>query len=440
MLNFPNSTIMCRIEHAPKLWVDQRIEGFAQSPTILPVGVAMATQKKLLASRPQIALVKMSEQSVQQRITGALADEIGARPATSTAEARAAAVIAAQMRQVGLEVGVQTFSAAAAPTAGLGLLAAIGLLALGLGWWFPYPSVALIALLLLLAGRELHGPPVLAGLLRQRPSQNVIGTRAASRTPRARIVLLCHLDSPRMLSPRRASWLRVWLLTIPFGFSLSLIALGVAIFLPAWHSVLLIPAFFLLISLIVVIRREWSADWTVGAVDAAAVGTAIALAADWPQREDVELWVVALGAGAAAGSGIQALLNAYPFPKAETWFVNLPWLGRGNLTIVAGEGLWRERKPDPQLTKMFHELQSASAPLIRSAYRGERLDSARLLAMGYHAVSVVGLKSDGTAAGFRQPDDETRLLSVPQMELALRVLRRVLDRFARSHSNEPQLP
>ncbi|WP_124033398.1 hypothetical protein [Herpetosiphon llansteffanensis] len=377
---------------------------------------------------------------MQQRITGTLADEIGERPATSTAEARAAAVIAAQMRQVGLEVGVQTFSAAAAPSAGLGLLAGIGLVALGLGWWLPYPSIALIVLLLLLAVRELHGPPILASLLRQRPSQNVIGTRAATRTPRARIVLLCHLDSPRMLSPRRASWLRVWLLSIPLGFSLGLATLGIAIFLPAWHSVVFIPGLLLLACLLVVLRRESRAAWTVGAVDAAAVGTAIALAADWPQRDDVELWVVALGAGAAAGSGIQALLNSYPFPKDETWFINLPWLGRGNLTVVAGEGLWRERKPDQQLAKMFHELQSASAPLIRSAYRGERLDSARLLALGYHAISVVGLKSDGTAAGFRQPDDETRLLSVPQMELALRVLRRVLDRFARNQSNEPQLP
>ena len=61
----------------------------------------------------------------------ALADEIGPRPATSTAEARAAALLAAQMRQAGLDVGVQTFAAAAAPTAGLGLLAALGALTIG---------------------------------------------------------------------------------------------------------------------------------------------------------------------------------------------------------------------------------------------------------------------------------------------------------------------
>ncbi len=365
---------------------------------------------------------------MQSRVIAVLADQIGPRPATSTAEARAAALVAAQMRQVGLEVGVQTFAAAAAPTAGLGLLAAIGAAAALLGWWLPLPSILLLGLLLGLAGRELNGPPTLAALLRRRPSQNVIGTRAADRPPRSRIILLSHLDSPRIASLRWRKYLRWSLLVVPGELTLLLGLLLVRWRWPATVALLLVPLLLLATSAALIWWRERRATWSHGAVDAAALATTLAVAGT-PLADDVELWVVALGAGAAAGAGLHALLEVYPFPADETWFINLPWLGRGTLTLVTGEGLWRERPTDLRLSQMFHELQSVSAPLIRRPYRGERLDSARLLARGYHAISLVGLRPDGTAAGFRHADDTSGNLEPAQLQTAAVVLERALARF-----------
>lgn len=370
------------------------------------------------------------ERSLQSRIITALADEIGPRPATSTAEARAAALTAAQMRQIGLEVGVQTFAAAAAPTAGLGLLAAIGSGVALLGGWFPLPSLLTTLLLLWLAGRELNGPPTLAALLRRRPSQNVIGTRAAERYPRKRIVLLSHLDSPRITVQRWRKYLRWWLLAVPMELLLLACLLITRYLWPELALLLLLPTLLLATSASLIWLRERQAHWTSGAVDAAALATTLAVVDDMAAVDDIELWVVALGAGAAAGAGLHALLNVYPFAPEETWFINLPWLGRGTLTLVTGEGLWRERPPDPELSQIFHDLQSASAPLAGRPYRGERLDSARLLRYGYHAVSLVGLHADGTAAGFRQADDISANLDSSHLQAASVLLERALARCA----------
>jgi hypothetical protein len=367
--------------------------------------------------------------NLQSRIITALADEIGPRPATSTAEARAAAFVAAQMRQVGLEVGVQTFAAAAAPTIGLCALAAAGVLAALLGWWFPLPSLALAALLLVVALRELFGVPTLAALLRRRASQNVLGTRAAERRARQRVVLLCHLDSPRVASPRWRSYGRWWLLAVPLGLGLLLVALALRALVPAAAPALALPALLLTSSGLAIGRRELDGRWTAGAVDAAAVATTLAVVAELPPADYTELWVVALGSGAAAGAGLQALLDAYPFPAEETWFINLPWLGRGTLTAVAGEGLWRERQPDPTLQRLFHELDSTTAPLVERRYRDERLDSARLLAQGQRAISLVGLHANGSAAGFRHASDNTLALDRTQLEIAHKILERALTRL-----------
>ena len=359
-----------------------------------------------------------------------LATEIGPRPATSTAEARAAAAVGAYMRQVSLEVSVQTFSAAPTPTAGLALLAALSILAAILGIWTPLPSLALTLLLLLLAIQEIRGAPTLAALLKRQPSQNVIGTRAAQATPRGRIVLLCHLDSPRVVARRWQPYVRLQFALVPCACVLLALCLllRLGINLSAWW--LLLPIICSAGALILFIWRTQRARWTNGAVDAAGIATALHVAEQTQSINELEVWVVALGAGAVAGAGLRALLDAYPFPQDQTWFINLAWLGRGTLSVIAGEGWWRRTEADQEFVGLFHELRSLSAPLDRRGYRGERLDSTRLLQHGYHALSLVGLRSDGTAAGFRRFDDLPALLDLQQITIASRLISRALAQLA----------
>ncbi len=367
--------------------------------------------------------------SAPERLIHTLGAEVGPRPATSTAEARAAALVAAQMRQQGLEVGVQTFSAAQVPTVGLGLLAAMGVVATLLGVWLPLPSLLLGLTLLWLAWRELRGPPTLAALLGLRPSQNVIGSRAADGAPRWRVVLLCHLDSPRAIPERWQMYLRWRLLAVPLGLLLLNLVLGLHWLHSVDRMLLSAPGLILSSAAVITVLRQRSARWTAGAVDAAGVAAALGCVAQTQDLDNLEVWMVALGAGAAAGAGLQALLESYPFPQEDTWFINVPWVGRGILTLVAGEGLWRELPPDAALVKLFHELRSMSAPLDRKAYRGERLDSARLLKRGYHAVSLVGLNTNGTAAGFRRTDDQVEQIDLNQVTVATTLLCRALQRL-----------
>ncbi|HEY1016417.1 MAG TPA: hypothetical protein VGE07_27150, partial [Herpetosiphonaceae bacterium] len=125
-----------------------------------------------------------------------------------------------------------------------------------------------------------------------------------------------------------------------------------------------------------------------------------------------------------------ALLRSYPFPPEETWFINVPWLGRGSLTLVTGEGSWREPVPDDALLRLFQESHSPTAPLAERRYRGERLDSASLRRRGYRAASLVGLNADGSAAGFRQAGDQFDQLDAGQIATAAILLRRALKRIA----------
>lgn len=369
------------------------------------------------------------DRDIAQQVVTQLAGEIGARPATSTAEARAAALVAAQMRQIGLEVSVQPFAAAAAPTAGLGFLAAFGVGAALLGWWFPLPSLLLTLLLTLVAVAELRGPPTLAALLRRRTSQNIIGTRAATQDARWRLVLLCHLDSPRVLHQRWARWLRFRLLYVPILLSVQSVVLMLHLARPRFGLLLLLLGVAQAIVVGAVLLRERRAHWTAGAVDAAGVGATLAAVAQTAPSKHTELWMIALGAGAASNAGLYALLRSFPFPADETWFINVPWIGRGTLTLVTGEGLWRERSPDPLLLQLFNELQTATTPLDQHRYRGERLHSAQLLSRGYHAASLVSLEKNKTAAGFRRADDDLDHLSPAQLQVATRLLRRAIQRF-----------
>jgi len=259
------------------------------------------------------------------------------------------------------------------------------------GWWLPLPSLALAA--------------------------------------QQRVVLLCHLDSPRIASAHWRTYGRWWLLAVPFGLLMLLVCIGLRLLMPAITPILVLPALILAASGLLIWQRERRGIWTAGAVDAAALASVLAVVHELPPADYTELWVVALGSGAAAGAGLQALLDAYPFPPTETWFINLPWLGRGTLTTVVGEGLWRERQPDVHLSQLFHELQSATAPLGSRRYRDERLDSARLLAQGYRAISVVGLNADGSAAGFRHADDSSANLDPAHLATAITIIQRALLRL-----------
>lgn len=361
-----------------------------------------------------------------------LASEIGPRRATSKAEAQAAAVVAGLLRRSGLEVTIQTFAAAAAPTAGLLGLVALGLLAAGAGYWLPLPSALLALWSSFLAWRELRGPAMLATLLRRRESQNVVGTRAASETPYWRVVLLCHLDSPPVLSVRSTRLLHLGLLLIPLALFAQAALLLASHWWPSAWIAALVPLALLGLSGAVLLWRERWARWAPGAVSAAGAAVAAAAAATLQDLQYVELWVVATGAGAAGGAGTTQLLKRYPFPTGETCFINLPALGRGRLTLITREGSLRRLRSDRFLQMLIASVAAEKRIALDSRpVSVERLENSAPLARGYRAVSLAGLDPSGMLAGYRSADDDPQTLDQAQLEDALQLLIAVIRRLDR---------
>src|SRR5512137_1112524 len=119
-----------------------------------------------------------------------LAQEIGARPATSAAEARAAAYANSRPRQAGMEVDVQIFRTVATESIPRGLLY-LAMVASPFVYLYSPPialGLALAAVAVFVA--EQLAWPIFSSWLPGGKSQNVVGTRPAAQESRQHLIVL----------------------------------------------------------------------------------------------------------------------------------------------------------------------------------------------------------------------------------------------------------
>jgi len=280
----------------------------------------------------------------------ALAEEIGPRPPTSAAEAQAAAYVNARMRQAGLDVDVQTFRAVSTCSLPYGLLCLLSALT-PLLYSFSRPA-ALALSLLALAGFVLESLsfPAVSSWLPRGKSQNVVGTRPAAREPRQHLVILAHLDSSRaalFFHPRLAGgFRRLFLVAVAAMASLPLwVGLGWGLGTPwLWYAQML-PAAYLGLGLLSILHREIFMRHVPGANDdASGVAVLVRLAEELDNLQHTDLWFVATGCEESGQHGVRSFLQHYPFPRANTFVLNLDSLGQGELSVVVQEGmLWKHR-------------------------------------------------------------------------------------------------
>ncbi|WP_322489466.1 hypothetical protein [Chloroflexus sp.] len=297
-----------------------------------------------------------------------LIDQIGPRPATSAAEAMAAAQINARLRQAGFSVATHSLPATAHPGARLAP-AAVGLMAaIGLAAWQPVVGMTVgfwLMALLLVDGIYAPLPP-----LRQRGiSQNIIAVRpievAETQTPpqpRWRLVLLAPLDTPpvwrglaRLIAPTYEGLLaRLALGSLP----LAIAAIPTA---SALRWTLTIGAFAGALLLLWATRRQLPLMQPDGGI--AALATLIIAGQTIPRLQHVEVWAVAVGAAYCDQNGLKALIARYPFEPANTLIIGLGPLACGQLAIISRSGVFRHETADPLLYRLAMDADRAE-PVI----------------------------------------------------------------------------
>jgi hypothetical protein len=290
-----------------------------------------------------------------------LVTTIGQRPATSLAEAQAAAYVDGRLRRAGLNVAAETFYAP--PNKGLlAPLLAIGGAGIALLMvWLPFAAFILAVVFLIVVLIDGFIRP-LPAFTRFATSQNIIGNRACARHyPRWRVVLLAPLDS---LLDARAATRADGGRSLVIGRVVAFLLLGVIALLgmtvPAipWLYIQTLPALYLLVSLI---RRQPGQEATIGGSGALAV--VLTVAERLTSLEHVEVWVAAVGATATGHFGVRDFLARYPFPPAETLFLSLETIVTNNLICATREGMLKQHAADALLLRLATTV-NAEEPLV----------------------------------------------------------------------------
>jgi hypothetical protein len=318
-----------------------------------------------------------------------LHDQLGHRPPTSLAEARAAAMLDGRLRRAGLQVIADTFESVRPPGwAGI-IQGVIAFTALVAYYWFPWVTLGLIALLIVLACVLHMRPTLLAG--KPQPSQNVIGNRAATEQRQYRLILLAALDTPwqhpqlvRVLGGQLIPTLRLLAIML-----MACIALA-GTFNPQriWLYLLAIPCVYLITTGLLealAFRPFWQAE----AYCSAGLAVLFATCEELGTLEYVEVWAVGLGA-TGVQSGLADLLRRYPFDHDTTLFVALDTLGSGSPAVIQSEGWSSSLLADAALLATIQPIaeqpdSAASIIAIRSA------TLAQPLLAQHRAISIASL-------------------------------------------------
>jgi hypothetical protein len=372
-----------------------------------------------------------------------LTKEIGPRPATSAAEARAAAYVNSRLRQAGLEVDVQLFRTVPTESIPRGLIY-LAMAAAPFVYLYSRPAalaVAIAALVVFVA--EQLAIPVLSSWLPGGKSQNVVGTRPAAQEGRQHLVVMAHIDSGRanlLYHPRIAGSQRR-LYTVLFIVMLMLpilIGLGWATGEAwVWYAQL-VPAGCLTLAFLLLLHQEIIMPWTPGANDnASGIAVLLRLAEELQGLQHTTLWLVGTGSKEAGLHGARSFLQHYPFPRENTYIVNVDTVGRGQLGTIVWEGPLFARRADPALVELAGQSESGDItidadPLV---YHLTATDAQVALARGFRAMSILALEN-GRPAFRHWPNDTFENIQPELLDRATRLVVGIARRLDRRSAEE----
>ncbi|MBN1484261.1 MAG: M28 family peptidase [Chloroflexia bacterium] len=380
-------------------------------------------------------------------IVRALAETIGPRPPTSAAEAQAAAFANAHMRREGLDVEVQTFRAVPTYALPYGLvylfLALVPLLYL-----YSPPAALILSVLGLLAFvLETLSFPVLSSWLAVAKSQNIIGTRPAAQESYQHLVVLAHLDSARsalFFHPRLRQNLRGMFLLQMLALILLpvLVGLGWALGLAWLWYLQWVPAAYLVLLLLLLLHRELFMPQVAGANDnASGVAVLLQLARELDNLQYTTLWLVASGCAQSGLHGIRQFLRRYPFPKEDTYILNLDSLGKGQISIIVEEGLLWAHQADPLLVDLAGQIDADNIRIDAEPRTFHLLSTEAQvpLVRGFRTLTLSAMQN-GQRPDWHWPSDTVEQVDPAVLERAFQLaggIARQLDRMAAEARGRP---
>lgn len=265
--------------------------------------------------------------------------------------------------------------------------------------WFAFGYGAIVSTLYLV---EFTGYRVLALILPQYETQNVVARILGDR-PKKLFVVTAHYDTPKfsaVTSPRFQPWLR----TMHFIVLICMLAvLGTCVaealgvtgeegyrydLVVRWCAVTT-----LLCAAVALFTCEYSGEFTHGASDnASGVAVLLDLAQRFTQErmDDADIWFVATGSKETWLSGMRRFMATHRLDKASTYFLNIDHVGSGTLHYVTHEGLLQTFPSDREMVRAA-ESEAARHEVSPLVWRGLPSDALLPLVRGYRAMSITAV-------------------------------------------------
>ncbi|MDZ4859664.1 MAG: M28 family peptidase [Candidatus Hydrogenedentes bacterium] len=277
--------------------------------------------------------------------------------------------------------------------------------------WFGFAYGAIVSTLYLM---EFTGYQVVAHILPQYETQNVVARILGDR-PKKLFVITAHYDTPKfsaITAPQAQPWLKVihlFILVCMLAVLASCAAEAMGVVWEEHYRYDLIIRWCavtgLLCAAVALFTCEYSGEFTRGAGDnASGVAVLLDLAERFTHERvpDADVWLVATGSKETWLSGMRRFLGTHKLDRETTFFLNIDHVGAGSLRYITGEGLLQMFPADPALLRIAKEESHAhdAAPM---AWRGLPSDAFLAKVRGYRALTI-------TAAGGRNAygDDSDR--------------------------------
>jgi hypothetical protein len=347
----------------------------------------------------------------------ALCKGIGARPACSPQERRAAEYVQIALRAIGVEhIAVQPFRSHT--TLGAQMLPTLSLAALAALSGRKRMSRLRAAKLSALSAFNLRGilsakPPFFQPLIALGRSQNVIATLLPRGEVKRRIYLIAHLDSgkQRFTLPTQAPELLKPLTTLIIGalFANVLIQLRRALMLRArrglWDALFAALTFGALAAQINDERQpfiEGANDNASGVSVLLGLAEALSLA----PLENTQVTFLFTGCAEVGCIGMARYLEQFQPPRFNSYFIVFEMVGGSNLCYGVKHGVtaFGEYAPDPELLN-FARRAAVQHPQVAGRAMLSLDELAVIARMGYRGLALAGYDQEGRLPHWHRTSD-----------------------------------
>jgi len=386
-----------------------------------------------------------------------LADVIGPRGSTTSAEREAARYVHSVFEKLGLASHFEPFRAPVSGWRNFAVAALIGLLSLALNLWAGTLGSALAAALMAVATGSIFAemyfrPNPLRLAVRKGESQNVWARIPAADEPRQRLLLVAHLDTHRtpwlFTSAGRLQLLRLTTTLGVIGFVLGtllfgLTALGAEALRP-WSALLLIAYLPVLLATV----QPDTTPHSHGANDnASGVGIVLSIAEELSQQplRQTEVWALASGSEEVGSYGVQAFVAKHRSELTTLRAISIDNVGGEGVGVclTSVEGMVFPLRPDPQLFGAALEVGRANRDLnvYQRPYTTLHTDATALMTHKVPTLSLVGLRqADGVLPNWHTVHDRLERVDAGAIASNERFVLKLLEHLDRTGMTAAHVP